>query len=162
MKDDEPMVHLFTLDMASMPKLKNPASQTRCVSFFCWSPSYNEAWDPDNDQTAVVLSTAEQVAEEHELPEEAEIRPAGHFEPVPVEVPTDVWSAREGVLGELRGAIYQLGARVLGQPLWLQSAQAGGAGAGFFMQFDESFVDINLGDMGVMYVYTFGGFWQCH
>lgn len=30
------------------------------------------------------------------------------------------------------------------------------------MQFDESFVDINLGDMGIMYVFADGGFWQCH
>ena len=71
-----------------------------------------------------------------------------------------MWHAESGVLGELRGAIYQLGARALGEPLWLQGDEGGGAG--FIMQFDESFVDINLGDMGIMYVFTDGGFWQCH
>lgn len=30
------------------------------------------------------------------------------------------------------------------------------------MQFDEGFVDVNLGDMGVMYVFEDSAFWQCH
>ncbi len=159
-KDDEPMVHLFTLDLETMPELKNPKTDTRSVSFFCWSPGYNEAWEAGNDQTALLKATADRVGEDHEPPEEAEIREQGYFEAVRIEVPSDVWYAKSGVLDELRGAIYSLGARALGQPLWLQGDEGGGAG--FVMQFDESFVDINLGDMGIMYVYTDGGFWQCH
>jgi hypothetical protein len=29
------------------------------------------------------------------------------------------------------------------------------------MQFDERFVDVNLGDKGRMYVYADTAFWQC-
>lgn len=158
--DDEPMVHLFTLDLETTPELKNPKGDTRTISFFCFSPGHNEAWEPGNDQTALLKATGEQASAVDAPPDEAEIREEGYFEPVRIEVPSDVWNAKSGVLEELRGAIYQLGARVLGQPLWLQGDDGGGAG--FVMQFDESFVDINLGDMGIMYVYTDGGFWQCH
>lgn len=159
-KDDEPMVHLFTLDLETMPELKNPKTDTRSVSFFCWSPSYNEAWEAGNDQTALLKATSDQVGTEHEPPEEAELRTQGHFEAIRIEVPSNVWFAEGGVLGELRGAIYSLGARALGEPLWLQGDEGGGYG--YVMQFDESFVDVNLGDMGIMYVFSDGGFWQCH
>lgn len=37
-----------------------------------------------------------------------------------------------------------------------------GGEAGFLMQFDESFVPMNMGDSGVMYVYTDAAFWQCY
>ena len=158
--DDEPMEHLFTLDLETMPELKNPKTDNRSVSFFCYSPDHNEAWTPGNDQTALLKAASEQVGQDHEPPEEAEVRPQGHFEAVRIEVPSDVWFTTDGVLGELRGAIYQLGARVLGEPLWLQGDEGGGAG--FVMQFDESFVGVNLGDMGIMYVFSDGGFWQCH
>ena len=74
-----------------------------------------------------------------------------------VEVPSSVFFA-EG--GELYKAIYGAHARVLGDPIWLQSEEDGGGT--FVMQLDEGFVDVNLGDMGVLYVYDDGGFWQCH
>ncbi len=159
-KDDEPMVHLFTLDLETMPELKNPKTDTRSVSFFCYSPSHNEAYEAGNDQTALLKATADQIGAEHEPPEDADVRPQGHFEAIRIEVPNDVWHSSGGVLGELRGAIYSLGARALGHPLWLQGDEGGGYG--YIMQFDESFVDINLGDMGIMYVFSDGGFWQCH
>lgn len=41
----------------------------------------------------------------------------------------------------------------------MQEEQHGGA---LIAQFDRSFVDINLGDMGVMYVFEDTAFWQCH
>lgn len=33
---------------------------------------------------------------------------------------------------------------------------------GFFMQFDEQFADVNLGDCGIMYVTGGDAHWQCH
>ena len=55
--------------------------------------------------------------------------------------------------------MYQANARVLGSPLWLQDSEHWGF---LLMQFDEGFVDINLGDSGVMYVFSDTQFWQCH
>ena len=48
-----------------------------------------------------------------------------------------------------------------GGPLWLQEGDEG-VDPGFVMQFDEGLCSINLGDMGVMYVFDSGITWQCH
>ena len=48
-----------------------------------------------------------------------------------------------------------------GGPTWLQQDE--GSGMGFFiMQFSEDFVNINLGDSGVMYVFDDDNLWQCY
>ncbi len=59
----------------------------------------------------------------------------------------------------LRGAIYGASARAGGSPLWLQGDEHDGD---FLLQFDESFADVNLGDCGIMFVFTDTQFWQCH
>jgi hypothetical protein len=48
---------------------------------------------------------------------------------------------------------------VLGKPSWIQSP-AWGKGP-FLMQFDERFLDVNLGDKGRTYVFEDTAFWQC-
>lgn len=47
----------------------------------------------------------------------------------------------------------------MGPPMWLQDEACFGE---FLMQFDEQFVYMNLGDMGIMYVFADTAFWQCH
>jgi len=155
--NDEPMVHLFTLDLATMPELRQQLGGKRTFSFFMASPEMNEAYEPGNDQTAVVMLDDAQVGAEGEAPEDTVVRDTQYFEPVRVEVPSRVFFAGGG---ELYKAIYGAHARVLGDPIWLQSEEDGGGT--FVMQLDEGFVDVNLGDMGVLYVYDDGGFWQCH
>jgi antitoxin component YwqK of YwqJK toxin-antitoxin module len=154
---DEPMVHLFTLDLATMPELRQQLGGKRTFSFFMASPEMNEAYEPGNEQTAVVMLDDAQVGSEGEAPEDTVVRDTQYFEPVRVEVPSRVFFAGGG---ELYKAIYGAHARVLGDPIWLQSEEDGGGT--FVMQLDEGFVDVNLGDMGVLYVYEDGGFWQCH
>jgi len=63
-------------------------------------------------------------------------------------------------LNELHKKVYGLNARVGGNPQWLQYNE--GDEFSFIMQFDEGFADVNLGDCGLMYVYTDDAFWQCH
>ena len=48
--------------------------------------------------------------------------------------------------------------RAGGLPLWIQGEDHVGD---FLLQFDDGFVDVNLGDAGVMYVFTDRQFWQC-
>ena len=155
--EDEPMVHLFTLDLATMPELQKQLGGKRTFSFFMANPEMNEAYEPGNDQTAVLMLDDAQVTDVGEAPEETKLHDTRYFEPVRVEVPSSVFYAGSG---ELYKAIYGSHARVLGDPIWLQSEQDGGGS--FVMQLDEGFVDVNLGDMGVLYVYDDGGFWQCH
>ncbi|MGM0558527.1 MAG: toxin-antitoxin system YwqK family antitoxin [Myxococcota bacterium] len=156
--DGEPMAHLYTLDVETMPELRSLVGEdTRTVSVFCFQPDYNEAWEAYNEWTAVVYSSDEQLEDaELELPDDVPDRSEAWFEPVAIEVSPGIW-AEEG--SELRGKIYQASARVLGEPIWLQYPEGGGT---FLMQFDESFAWMNLGDSGVMYVFGDTAFWQCH
>ncbi len=155
--DDEPMVHLFTLDVRTMPGLeKRFGADVRAVSVFCWHPSFNEAFASGSGQTAIVTTTEAQLTAGGEPPEEAELADRRHFAPVAIDVSPTVWSAKN----ELRDDIYRAHARVLGEPLWLQGDED--AGGTFVMQFDDGFVDVNLGDSGIMYVFDDDAFWQCH
>lgn len=151
MYDDEPMEHLFTLDLETLPELGARYDGMRTMSVFCHQPGYNEAWEPGNEWTAVVFSTQEQIDAAPERPDDIAPEPTGSFEVVAVHV--DLSDK------EMRGEVYRQGARVLGPPLWLQGDDYFGD---FVMQFDESFFPMNLGDMGIMYVFSDTAFWQCH
>ncbi|MCP4520570.1 MAG: WGR domain-containing protein [Cytophagales bacterium] len=48
-----------------------------------------------------------------------------------------------------------------GGATWLQEDEGNGMGF-FIMQFDERFVNINLGDCGIMYVFDDDHLWQCY
>jgi hypothetical protein len=140
-----------------MPELRQKLGGKRSFSFFMANPNGNEASAPFNDETAVVICDDEKVKEEGRAPEDAEVRQEESFECVRIHVPADVFSDEDDPLQQ---AIFGAHARVLGKPIWIQEQEDGGTG--FVMQLDEGFVDVNLGDMGVLYVYEDGGFWQCH
>ncbi len=157
--DDEPMAHLYTLDLETVPAFaKQYEDEVRAVSVFCHHPEYNEAWEPYNGWTSVVFSTDEDVAQQDlELPDDIPESDEAWFEPVPVEVDPEIWQADSD--NELRNKIYSAHARVGGEPIWLQYPDHGGP---LVMQVDERFAYMNLGDMGVMYVFNDTAFWQCH
>ena len=152
--DGEPMVHLFTVDFAQIP-----GEQPRVMSLFCARPGLNFASVPDSEWTVVCWQTAEQAAVPGQAPADAEVRPARGLEVVLLpNIPANVWEQTEGPLGQLCTAIIQLPARMFGRPQWVQEPEWGGE---FVMQFDGQFVDINLGDCGIMYVFADTAFWQC-
>lgn len=156
-RDNEPMAHLFTLDLNTMPELRGEVGQAvRAISVFCASPDNNEAFEPGNDYTAIVTTTEAQLREQATPPEGAALRDEHRFEAVGIDVSPSVWSDES----ELHGELYKCSGRVLGSPIWLQAEE--GAGGAFLMQFDESFCSMNLGDCGVMYVFSGTAFWQCH
>lgn len=162
MYEGEPMEHLFTLDLDTMPEARGPESKTRAVAMFISNARSNEAWEPDNEHTALIRLTNEEVANGRlDAPPGAATK-LGYFVPVPADVPVDVFDEElpeDSELRELRRGIYGASARVLGSPIWLQDSEHFGF---LLMQFDEGFVDINLGDSGVMYVFSDAQFWQCH
>lgn len=150
MRDDEPMAHLFTLDLVTMPRLAE-RYDARSISVFCHQPDYNEAWEPGNDWTAVVFSTQAEIDAATAPPDEVPSAPEGFFEVVTVRADlTD---------SNVRSEIYKAPARVMGDPIWLQGEEHWGD---FVMQFDEAFSHMNLGDSGVMYVFGDTAFWQCY
>lgn len=154
MFEEQPMTHLFTIDLQSVGL--QGTFGARALSVFCFSPDYNEAWQPHTGQTAIVLSNADQLGASVTLPDDLEIEDPSTFEVVPIDVPFNVFYERS----DLHDAVYGLGARVGGEPIWLQDDES--PGSRFIMQFDESFIGINLGDCGVMYVFEDTAFWQCH
>ncbi len=157
--DDQPMVHLFTLDVDTMPAMRSAlGDDVRTVSVFCHEPEANEATSPGNAWTAVITSTDE------EIRRQPIARPKGvatgrprYFEPVAVEVSPRVW--QDDPEDRLRNAIFQAHARVLGEPIAIQEDIPMD---NLLVQFDARFVDINLGDSGVMYVFEDTAFWQCY
>jgi hypothetical protein len=167
--DDQPMQHMYTLDMATVPGLQSRVGEgVRAVSLFVYNPSYNEAWTAYNSDTEVVLLTEDDVAKgafEGDLPV-GDASGAKKFSVAEAEVPADIFldvhwdEERDPQLEEIRNSVYQSNAWGGGQPIWLQGDE--GAGGGFVMQFDEGFVYMNLGDSGVMYVYPDTAFWQCY
>lgn len=155
MFEGEPMEHLFTIDLDAVG-LKNTLDGARTLSVFCFNPDLNEAYTPDSGWAAVVTSKAEQLAAAVEPPDDVETRAARGFDVVAVDVPSEVFWEQSDV----RKALYGLGAWVGTGPIWLQDDQS--PGSRFVMQFDERFIAMNLGDMGVMYVFEDTAFWQCH
>ncbi len=149
MFDGEAMTHLFTLDLQTMPELAQ--GRARAISVFCYRPSLHEAFAPGNRWTAIVYTTDKQLDGGGEIPEDIEPEPEAWFEPVAVHVQT--------YKEEVKELIYGVDARVLGRPIWLQEKGYSGK---FLLQFSESFVDINLGDLGMMYVFRDTAFMQCH
>ncbi len=146
-EDDEWMEHKFTLDLDTMPDLKKRFPDFRTMSFFCDDESDNYI---DGGGTQVLFSTDAQV-QKNDAPEDLNSSRPRYFEAVELKVDMSNESQRDKV--------YSLPARVLGDPIWLQGEEGG---ANFIMQFDEFCCDINLGDMGLMYVFSDDAFWQCH
>lgn len=125
----------------------------------------------DQQQTHIIFFTKEEL-------EKATIKGESGFNVVPFKVPEIIFGNPDAEyfdsdkefaeiseplrtkLDELRKKVYGLNARVGGNPQWLQFNE--GEGNSFIMQFDEGFADVNLGDCGLMYVYSDDAFWQCH
>lgn len=166
-----PMTHLWTLDLAELPKLRARLGDgsARLLQLFVEDPDDNEAYSPYNEQTRVVLVGEEALEAgepEGDWVDELEAQEARGVAIHEVEVPSGAFSVGyddEGdeavALRDIRSAIYRTSCRALGEPLWLQGEEEGG---GFLLQFDEGFADVNLGDCGVMYVFDDTAFWQCH
>src|SRR5262249_11380268 len=54
----EPLTHLFTVDVETMPELRaRVGKNVRAISLFCLNPDYNHATKPDTPDTVVLLST---------------------------------------------------------------------------------------------------------
>ena len=148
---EEPMEHLYTIDLATIPELQARYKGKRTMSVFCYQPENNEAYSVDSGWTEIVFSTQKEVDAKNEVPEDINAELEARFEVVAI----DANMQDE----EISKQVYGLNARVLGNEIWLQDEEYWGD---FVMQFDEGFCYMNLGDSGVMYVYSEGAFWQCY
>jgi hypothetical protein len=155
-----------------MPGLKPIFPRSRAVALFVSSAMHHKAWEPDTDHVAVVPLTQKELQQKPlAQPLAPSVADAQGFEVVTVKVPAAIFDdelverleddedEEAQDLGELRKAVYALHARALGEPIWLQSPEPSGR---FVMQLDEAFINMNLGDAGVLFVFDKTAFFQCH
>ncbi|WAS97284.1 hypothetical protein [Nannocystis punicea] len=149
----EPMEHVLTLDLAQMPALAKAHPEFRSVSLYLPDPD-----NADDHSCGQLVWTREE--ELSRAPGSTEN--AVQLEVEAFEVPTSIFDDRppDGAAGRVRGIVYTLAGYAGGYPLWVQESED--LGIDFLFQFDESLCHINLGDMGVMYVFEDSIDWQCH
>lgn len=160
------MEHLITLDLDEMPELKaGTLFNARAVALFISDIIENEAFEPSTKETAVVILSEDDIKNGELSPTLRDNQsPPSCYKVTPVKVPLCVFDElpedqEESELGKLKDAIFSSSGYAGSSPSWLQYEEHEGH---FLFQFDESLVDVNLGDAGVMYAFTDVAFWQCH
>lgn len=160
------MEHLITLDLDEMPELKTGRlSDSRAIALFISDKIENEAFAPSTKETAIVILSEDDIKNGELSPTLRDNQlPQSCYKVTPVKVPLCVFDElpddqEESELGKLKAALFSSSGYAGGSPSWLQYEEHEGH---FLFQFDESLVDVNLGDAGVMYVFTDTAFWQCH
>jgi hypothetical protein len=150
----EPMQHIITLDLAELPELAQRHPGVRSVSLYLPDPETGSR----HEHGTLVWTREEELGRAEGSTAEAR--------PVLIEafdVPRAIFEGREleGAAKRVRGIVYTSHGYVGGGPLWLQDGTPG-VDPSFMFQFDEGLCSINLGDMGVMYVFGNEVTWQCH
>ncbi|MCB9566520.1 MAG: hypothetical protein H6710_04780 [Myxococcales bacterium] len=151
----EAMTHVLTLDLAAMPELAARHPGVRALALFLPDPEYGE----HHEDGVLMPIPSEALAEAAAAPADED---AAAILVEGFDVPAVIFGGScEGDLKRIRGLVYQASGYCLGGPLWLQDGDPG-LDPSFVGQFDESLAYINLGDMGVMYLFEGWITWQCH
>lgn len=153
MHEGKAMSHLLTIDLHTLDLPFVP--KNRALAVFCLNPEHNDAFEAGNPYTRVVLISASDIkrGEPNEVPNHPVV-PAFRLQVSPL-MQQEAWTYFGGA------------------PKWLQGDPAEAADfteglqhslerGGFYCQFNENLVPMNLGDSGVMYVFERTAFWQCH
>ncbi|MCA9611038.1 MAG: hypothetical protein KC619_35835 [Myxococcales bacterium] len=150
-----PMAHVFTLALADLPALQPRFEGAVAFALYVSEPTGNEAHEPYTDETAVLALSAADV-ERGEAAASPRDLPLRSVRVTAVQVPGRTFE-HPTPHAKLREAIAALPARAGGAPRWLQTEQECD---GFLLQLDDRFAPLNLGDAGVMYVFSDTAFWQ--
>lgn len=157
------MTHVWTLATADVPALAAAYPDAVAVALYMLDPEENEAWEADNGLTALVELSADDLEMPPAAPTDQDLTARAvtveHLEVSSQAFEFDLDDADDAPRRVLRGELYGAPARAGGAPIWLQGDEHAGE---FLLQFDESFANVNLGDCGIMYVFTDTQFWQCH
>lgn len=153
MHEGRAMTHLVTIDLHTLDLPFVP--KNRALAVFCLDPDDNKAYELNNPYTRVVLIPPHDIkrGEPETMPEHT-LLPAARLETGPLTT---------------QETLTYFG----GVPKWVQSDPAEHDDftqnlsnaierGGFYFQFTEQLVPMNLGDAGVMYVFERTAFWQCH
>lgn len=198
-KEGDLMKHVFSIDLHTIPKIKQAFKDgVDTLSFFISSLEYNNAYFPKNGETEVMLHGVTEGEFLHpKLKKDKELKSLKtvYFDFIELQIPELVfwtfedWNNAEVLehkpdtaqnrlindylefrktaktpgafnkhpVSAINGLMLNLPAYIGGSPVWLQ----GDDYLGFFiMQFYQAFVDISMGDSGIMYVFADTAFWQ--
>jgi antitoxin component YwqK of YwqJK toxin-antitoxin module len=172
--DGDPMEFLLMIDLADLPELQTrvPEKGCRAVAMFISSADHHRAFEPGNDETKLLfLDEAALASEAAPPPEGAKLHEERSFAWKRVEVPKAIFELDEeededdeeddggstAQLRRVRSAVYGLGARAHGDPIWPRSPEWCDR---FLLQFDETFVPMNLATNGVMFVFADTAFFR--
>lgn len=162
-REGKRMEHIFTLDLRLLPALADELpADAKAVSLFVANPDENNAYKPFNDWSKVVLLSEQDLTLGlYQAPDYQPYTSAFAILVAAIEIPTEAFdaNANHDLLKGIKDAIFNAPAYVLGSPIWLQDPEHTGT---FIAQFDKKFANINLGDMGVMYLFADTAFWQCY
>jgi hypothetical protein len=161
--EGQAMTHVWTLATADVPALAAAYPDAVAVALYMLDPEENEAWEADNGLTALVELSADDLEMPPAAPTDQDLTARAvtveHLEVSSQAFEFNLDDADDAPRRVLRGELYGASARAGGAPIWLQGDEHEGE---FLLQFDESFANVNLGDCGIMYVFTDTQFWQCH
>jgi hypothetical protein len=156
---DPRMEHLLTLAAADLPGGALPGG-IAAIALFISDRRNNLASTPDTDETAVVTLGAADLAAGGTAggPPPRELARCA-LRITPIDVPVEVFSGEPSGpdVEALRDALLRSPGYALGGPIWLQDDAFAGE---FVCQLDASLVPMNLGDQGVLYVFSDRAFWQ--
>ena len=163
--EEEPMDHIVTLDLKTMPALAKRIGKEgiRAVSLFIQhSDMLGVGLNPGSGKSAIEFLTEEDLKKG--VYKNKAIKPIEElksFTITEIKVPVSVFteSPRNYDIKRIRGQLYGAPAYVLGEAMWIQEPEWWGD---FIMQFSNWFAQINLGDNGKMYVFTGAALWQCY
>jgi len=159
-----PMQHALTLDLAALPAVRTgQLTNARAVALFVSDFWDNEAFQPHTQESAVIRLSEEDIqqGEPDDILNQSKSE-AYTYQVEPVTIPLSLFNHFEetqqpAALTELKNLLYST-SYAGGQALWMQDNEHQGH---FLCQFDEIFVEMNLGDAGIMYMFVDTAFWQC-
>ena len=168
--EGERMEHAITIDLRLIPKVGHSFPDgVVAVSLFVNDLMDNPSYEPMSKEVKVITLKQEDLDSgvnqwEPVKDDDFMIVDACSFDVHEIEVPVDIFN-EEIYEREESDPILKLSEDIGscsfagGKPIWIQGAQYD---KNIIMQFDESLVDMNLGDGGCMYVFEDTAFWQCH
>ncbi len=170
--DDEPMRHLLTVRLDELPFLAARHPDKAALALFLASDDGGHAYEPDNDDAAVVLLDESDLAlgetqfgpdDDDDDDDELDLygpstRP---LLVLPVEVPTDALASSTPPENKKLRKVYErlndLPGRAGGPPDWLLSADHDGP---FVLHVDEDLEYLSIPDRWRLYVFDDVAFWQ--
>jgi hypothetical protein len=152
MHEGKALSHLMTIDLHTLDLPFVP--RNRALAVFCLNPDDNGAYEPGNPFTRVVLISPQDIkkGEPAEVPAHPQLT-AAKLETAPL-TNQDPMTFFGGVPKYIQGDPFE-------SHDFSEGLQKSIESGGFYCQFDESLVPMNLGDSGVMYVFERTAFWQC-